>query len=158
VGDTLALPPLNAGLDYQLGGAYAPPAGVAIVSRDRRAAIAPGLYNICYVNGFQIQPDEEHFWLSEHAELVLRDSSGDPVVDEDWDEMMLDVSTDEKRAAIAEIVGGWIRGCAADGFDAVEIDNLDSFSRSGGLLGEDDNVEAMKLFVAAGHVANHGSA
>jgi hypothetical protein len=31
----LALPPLNEGFDYQLGGAYSPPAGVKIVSRDR---------------------------------------------------------------------------------------------------------------------------
>ena len=57
---TVTLPPVGGKLDYQLGGAYAPPAGVTIVSRDRKAA--PGraaLYNICYVNGFQIQPDEE---------------------------------------------------------------------------------------------------
>jgi len=150
-GAAVALPPPNGGLDYQLGGAYQPPAGVTIVSRDRREAIAEGLYNICYVNGFQIQPDEEDFWLTEHPDLVLRNSGGDPIIDQDWDEMMVDVSTDAKRAEVAVIVGGWIRGCAADGFDAVEIDNLDSFSRSEGLLDENDNVAAMSLFVAAGH-------
>ena len=53
------LPPHNANVDYQLGGAYAPPTGVEIVSRDRHATPAAALYSICYVNGFQIQPNEE---------------------------------------------------------------------------------------------------
>jgi hypothetical protein len=44
-----------------------------IVSRDRTASPAAGLYNICYVNGFQIQPDEEALWLAEHPDLILRD-------------------------------------------------------------------------------------
>jgi hypothetical protein len=146
-----ALPPVNAGLDYQLGGVYTPPDGVEIVSRDRTAPIAPGLYNICYVNGFQIQPNEEDFWLEDHPELILRDASGDPVIDADWDEMLIDVSTPEKRAAVAAIVGEWIRGCAADGFDAIEIDNLDSFSRSDGLLTEAHAVAAMRSFADAAH-------
>ncbi|GAB4201166.1 MAG: endo alpha-1,4 polygalactosaminidase [Sandaracinaceae bacterium] len=145
------LPPPNAGLDYQLGGAYPPPSGVGIVSRDRNADPAPGLYNVCYVNGFQIQPDEEAFWLAEHPDLILRDASGAPVIDADWDEMLLDVGTPERRAAIAEIVGAWIDGCAARGFDAVEIDNLDTFSRSSGLLSEDDCVAQMALFSARAH-------
>ena len=60
------------------------------VSRDREGSPAPGLYNICYVNGFQAQPSEESFWLDDHPELVLRDAAGDPVIDADWDEMLLD--------------------------------------------------------------------
>jgi hypothetical protein len=147
----LALPPANGGLDYQLGGAYEPPAGVTIVSRDRNASPAPGLYNLCYVNGFQIQPDEEAFWTSTHPDLILRDGSGDPVIDADWDEMLIDVSTPEKRAAVAAIVGAWIDGCADAGFDAIEIDNLDSFSRSTGLLTEEDAVATMRLFSDAAH-------
>src|SRR5690606_18115219 len=55
----MQLPPPNARFDYQLGGAYTPPGGVQIVSRDREATPAAGAYNICYVNGFQIQPGEE---------------------------------------------------------------------------------------------------
>lgn len=145
------LPPANAGLDYQLGGAYEPPAGVAIVSRDREAPIAAGLYNLCYVNGFQAQPNEEDFWLTQHPTLILRDEQGDPVIDADWDEMLLDVGTPEKRTAIAAIVGGWITGCADAGFDAIEIDNLDSFSRSGERLSEDDAVAMMRLFADAAH-------
>ena len=94
--------------------------GVEIVSRDRTAAPAPGLYNVCYVNGFQAQPNEEDFWLEQHPTLVLRDEQGDPVIDEDWDEMLLDVGTPEKRTAIAAIVGSWITGCKVAGFDAIE--------------------------------------
>jgi hypothetical protein len=149
----LALPPVNAPLDYQLGGAYTPPEGVEIVSRDRNASPAPGLYNICYVNGFQTQPDEEEWWLSMHPDLILRDENGDPVIDPDWDEMLLDISTPEKRAALAEIVGGWITDCGTDGFDAVEIDNLDTYSRSDGLLTQDHAVAFMSLLSQTAHDA-----
>jgi len=147
----LALPVVDGRFDYQLGGAYEPPAGVTIVSRDRMASPAQGLYNICYVNGFQIQPDEESFWLSDHPDLILRDMAGDPVIDPDWNEMFIDVGTPQKRDAVAAIVGGWIDGCVTDGFDAIEIDNLDSYSRSGGLLIEADAVAAMRSFAEIAH-------
>ena len=133
-GPSFTLPPANAAVDYQLGGAYSPASGVQIVSRDRTAPAAPGLYNICYVNGFQIQPGEEAFWEMQHPTLILRDSGGDPVIDADWNEMLVDVSTAAKRSAVAGIVADWIDGCATAGYDAIEIDNLDSFSRSGGRL------------------------
>ena len=49
-----ALPPTGGvGFDYQLGTAYKPAANVKIVTRDRTATIVKGLYNICYINGFQ---------------------------------------------------------------------------------------------------------
>jgi hypothetical protein len=124
---------------------------VMIVSRDRNASPAAGLYNVCYVNGFQIQPDEEAMWMRDHPDLILRDAGGAPVIDADWDEMLIDVSTPQKRSEVAAIVGGWIAGCERDGFDAIEIDNLDSFSRSGGLLAENDAVAAMRLFADAAH-------
>ncbi len=149
---SLTLPPVNARADYQLGGAYPPPTGVTVVSRDRSAAPAPGLYNICYVNGFQIQPDEEALWTGQHPDLILRDG-GTPVIDLDWNEMLIDTSTAAKRDAVAAIVGGWIDGCRAAGFDAVEIDNLDSYARSHALLTADDNVAAMALFAARAHAA-----
>ena len=152
----LTLPPLDAPLDYQLGGAYPPPAGGRIVARDRTAAPAVGLYNLCYVNGFQVQPDEAAGWLADHAELILRDDGGAPVIDADWNELLIDVGTEAKRAAVAAIVGDWIAGCARDGFDAIEIDNLDSYTRSGGRLSEDDAVDAMARFAAAAH--GHGLA
>ena len=145
------LPPVDAGVDYQLGGAYAPAAGVGVVSRDRNSAPAPGLYNICYVNGFQVQPDEAAWWSREHADLLLHDARGEPVIDADWNEPLLDISTPARRAAIASIVGGWIAGCERAGFDAIEIDNLDSYTRSGGRLTEADAVAAMRLFADAAH-------
>jgi hypothetical protein len=144
----LRLPPVNGALDYQLGGAYPPPDAVNVVSRDRTEAPAPGLYNLCYVNGFQVQPGEMGSW---DADLILRDAGGDPVIDEDWDEALLDVGTADKRSRIAAVIGGWIASCAADGFDAVEVDNLDSYSRSGGLLDEDAAVAFMQLLSAAAH-------
>lgn len=143
----LVLPPLDGGLDYQLGGAYDPPAGVTIVSRDRNAAPAPGLYNICYVNGFQIQPDETTFWMSMHPDLILRDNAG-PVIDVEWNEMLIDIRQGD---AVAAIEAEWIDGCKAAGFDAIEIDNLDSFSRSKGLLTADDAVAFMALLSAQAH-------
>jgi len=73
------------------------------------------------------------------------------VVDPDWDEIFIDVSSPQKREAVAAIVGGWIDGCASAGYDAIEIDNLDSFSRSGGLLTEEDAVATMRLFSERAH-------
>jgi hypothetical protein len=132
------LPTPNAGLDYQLGGAYEPAADVVIVSRDRTAQPDPARYNICYVNGFQTQPGEAELWAGERADLVLRDGAGTPMIDPEWpDEFILDVSTEAKRVRLLDIVGEWIDGCAATGFQAVEIDNLDTFSRFPDLLTED---------------------
>ncbi len=71
---SLTLPPANGGLDYQLGEAYPPPSGVVVVSRDRNMSPAPGLYTICYVNGFQTQPDERAFWETDHPDLLLNSS------------------------------------------------------------------------------------
>jgi len=150
---TPQLPPLNAAFDYQLGGAYAPPTGVTIVSRDRTAAIAPGLYNICYVNGFQIQPGEASVWQSQHADLILRTANGSPVIDAEWNEMLIDVSTPAKRTQVAAIAGDWITGCQRAGFAAVEIDNLDSYTRSQGLLSEDNAVAMMRAMSDAAHAA-----
>ena len=41
---TLALPPPNGGLDYQLGGAYEPTSDTKIVTRDRTEAPDPDRY------------------------------------------------------------------------------------------------------------------
>lgn len=146
------LPPVNAKADYQLGGAYPPPAGVMVVSRDRNDPPAAGIYNICYVNGFQIQPDEEAFWTGQHPDLILKDN-GTPVIDTEWNEMLIDVSTPAKRDGVAAIVDGWIDGCKTAGFAAIEVDNLDSYARSHSLLTADNNVAAMALFSAHAHAA-----
>ncbi|WUW26456.1 endo alpha-1,4 polygalactosaminidase [Streptomyces sp. NBC_01463] len=122
----VSLPPPHAGFDYQIGGAYTPPTGVQVVSRDHEAIPAAGLYNICYVNAFQAQPDAEGQW---DDDLLLRDASGEIVYDGDWGEAVLDIRTADKRQRIAAKVGGWIDGCAAKGFQAVEPDNYDTFTR-----------------------------
>jgi Glycoside-hydrolase family GH114 len=149
--DDLRLPPANAGFDYQLGGAYPPPPGVTVVSRDRTASPEPGLFNICYVNGFQVQPGEEGWWRANQPDLLLRDANGKVVIDRDWDEMMLDPTTAAKRDQLARVIGDWIAGCAADGFDAVEIDNLDTFTRTHGRIGEEDAVAQVRLYADAAH-------
>lgn len=123
----VALPPTSGGFDYQLGGAYE--ADVAVVVRDAGAEPLPGAYSICYVNGFQTQPDEADLWL-DHPELLLTEAHGDLVADPDWpDEYVLDPSTAAQREGILGLLGPVITGCAESGFDAVEIDNLDTWTR-----------------------------
>lgn len=144
----VTLPPAGALPDYQLGGAYDPPEGVGIVGRDRSAEPAAGLYSVCYVNGFQTQPGEFDAWPDD---LLLHD--GDEVVfDPDWpDEALLDTGSAGQRSRIAEIVVPWIEGCADAGFQAVEFDNLDSFSRSHGTLSLEDNLALAELLVDVAH-------
>ncbi|MEU0446945.1 endo alpha-1,4 polygalactosaminidase [Streptomyces tendae] len=145
---TYTPPPAHAGFDYQIGGAYTPPAGVEVVSRDHTAAPAPGLYNICYVNAFQAQPGAEQDW---DDDLLLRDANGDVVYDTDWGEAFLDIRTADKRERIAEQVGSWIHGCADKGFQAVEPDNYDSYTRAGDLLDAADAQGLIKLLAERAH-------
>ena len=143
-------PPAGAQPDYQLGGAYEPASGVVIVGRDRSADPADGLYSVCYVNGFQTQPGELDLW---DADLLLQ-RDGVPVFDPDWpDEALVDTSTAAKRDRIAALVTPWIEGCADAGFDAIEFDNLDSYTRSDGALTLDDNLALASLLVGAAHDA-----
>ncbi|MEV8392028.1 MULTISPECIES: endo alpha-1,4 polygalactosaminidase [unclassified Streptomyces] len=139
-GHAVREPRANDPFDYQLGGAYDPPEGVRTVIRDRTAAPDPdpGIYNICYINAYQTQPDAVAWWRKNHPDLLLRDADGAAVIDEDWAEPLLDIASDERRDRLAGIVGGWIDGCADRGFDAVEADNLDSYLRSDGLLDRAD--------------------
>ncbi|MEU4175771.1 endo alpha-1,4 polygalactosaminidase [Streptomyces sp. NPDC026589] len=139
--------------DYQIGGAYTPPAGVGAVSRDRGDEPAEGLYNVCYVNAFQTQPDALDRWEKDNPDLLLRDGDGDLVNDEEWGEALLDTSTADRRTRLADIVGGWVDGCAKSGFQAVEPDNLDSYERSKGLLTRAHNAAFAKLLADRAHAA-----
>lgn len=123
------LPPVSGSFDYQLGGA-ADTAGLTVVARDATASPMPGAYNVCYVNGFQTQPGDGERWLRDYGRAVLRDAGGEPVTDPDWpDEYVLDPSTAAQRALILDGLGPLLSGCADKGFDAVEIDNFDTFTR-----------------------------
>ncbi|MFG2140810.1 endo alpha-1,4 polygalactosaminidase [Streptomyces sp. NPDC048650] len=150
---SVVVPTANMTFDYQLGGPYAPPSGVRAVARDRTAPPAKGLYNICYVNAFQAQPDALHWWQRTHPDLLLRDSDGELIIDDDWNEALLDISSATKRTRLAAIVGGWIDGCARSGFQAVEPDNLDSYERSDGHLGKADNAAFAALLTDRAHTA-----
>jgi hypothetical protein len=143
-------PPAGAVPDYQLGGAYDPASEVGIVGRDRAADPADGVYSVCYVNGFQTQPGEFDLWDDD----LLLQRDGAPVFDPDWpDEALVDTSTPEQRERIAALVTPWIEGCADAGFDAVEFDNLDSYTRSDGALTLDGNLALATMLVDAAHDA-----
>ena len=146
------LPPAGAGFDYQLGGGYPLPDGVTVVARDSTDSPAEGAYGVCYVNGFQTQPGEGEHWLAEHPDLVLRDAGGEPFVDPGWpDEFLLDTSTAANREQIAALLGTVVASCLTSGFDAVEIDNLDSFARSGGALTIEDNIDLAARYARVAH-------
>jgi hypothetical protein len=153
---TVTLPPTGTDWDYQLGGTRPVPDHVGIVERDRRATPHAGTYDICYVNGFQTQADEKAFW-HRHWSLVLK-RDGKPVVDLVWGEWLLDIRSGPKRAALAAIVGRWTDRCARDGYAAVEYDNLDSFSRSHGLITTADTRRYASLLVGRAHDAGLAAA
>ncbi|MFD4572609.1 endo alpha-1,4 polygalactosaminidase [Streptomyces sp. NPDC058417] len=149
---SVTLPPTAAAWDYQIGAPYTPASDVKIVSRDYTAQPAEGLYNICYINAFQTQPADLADWP---AELVLRDANGAIVEDPEWeDEYMLDIRTPAKRTAILNKIKPWIDQCASKGFDAVEPDNYDHYTRSHDLINTDQSKEFMKLLVDYSHSKN----
>ncbi len=148
--------PSDGRLDYQLGGPYAPLDDVAVVDRDRTDPPVPGRFNLCYVNAFQTQPEDAAWWRKKHGELLVQ-RKGRFVTDPGWPgELLLNTSTKAKRAALMKVVGPWVDGCAADGFDAVEPDNLDSWTRSKKVLTRSDNVAFATLLAQRAHV--HGLA
>ncbi|KAH7100799.1 glycoside hydrolase family 114 protein [Auriculariales sp. MPI-PUGE-AT-0066] len=145
--------PANAKVDYQLGGAYTPASDVKVVTRDRSDSPVSGLYNICYVNAFQTQDSEYDFWFdnSTRAALVAK-QNGQYMEDPEWEgEYFLNTTTAANRQALATIVNGWIKGCADQGFNAIEPDNLDTFTRSSNLISRDNNLQYAKLFTDYAH-------
>lgn len=147
------LPAPDMMFDYQLGGADRPGRGVEIVVRDRTAAPANAGYDICYINGFQTQPDDSVNFAHEHPDLVVH-MNGAPLADPDWpNEFIFDTSTALKRATLGEIVGHWITGCKAAGYEAVEIDNVDSYTRSRSALTAADNTAMAAIYARLAHEA-----
>jgi len=127
--------PANVQWDYQIGGDHPPPAGVGVVVRDWFAGTPqPGAYSVCYVNAFQTQddeagvarPDERSAWP---RSLVLRQLGSDP----NWGgEYLIDLRSAAKRRRAARWVAPMLERCAEQGFVAVELDNLDSWTRFDG--------------------------
>ncbi len=142
--------PMGARVDYQLGGAYDPADDVTGVVRDRTDSPAAGLWSACYVNAFQTQPGTDEV----PEDLLVHDAAGARIEDPDWpDEFLLDIGSADQRDRVLDLVGGWFDGCAADGFDAVEPDNLDGWTRSQGLLTAEDAVAMAGLLVDRAHAA-----
>jgi Glycoside-hydrolase family GH114 len=153
--------PANAPFDYQIGGDYAIPPATSVVSRDWfiGTPIDEG-YSICYVNAFQTQsdevgidrPDEQSNWPSD---LVLTALGDDP----NWGgEYIVDISTSDKRTRAAAWLLPLIATCKDKGFDAVEFDNLDSWTRFdetplAGLVpfGQEEAVEFARIITELGH-------
>jgi hypothetical protein len=154
--ETVVLPPVHASFDYQIGGAYQPDDGVQVVTRDVKESPAKGLYNICYVNAFQTQQEGDVSGPQDwDKDLLLTDRNGEPVVDKDWDEVILDISEDGKRERIAEQIGKQIDQCDTKGFDAVELDNYDTYDRDvvNGALTAEDAQAYIRLLSAHAHAA-----
>lgn len=146
------LPPPNGRFDYQLGGAYKPLASVRIVDRDHTSMPAPGVYNICYINAFQTQAYQDRWWKHHHPGLLLRSPRGALIEDPGWPgEIILNTATAGDRRRLMTVEAGWLAGCKAKGFEAVEADNLDSNTRSRGELTEDEDVAFAKLLVRRAH-------
>lgn len=157
-GPVVELPPTSGSFDYQLGAAYLPEAGLDVVVRDAGAEPAAGAYNVCYVNGFQTQPDETDRWLGDNEELLLHDAAGELVVDPDWPgEYVLDPGTAERRERIVAVVGPVVTGCADAGYDAVEFDNLDTWTRftepAGGVVHRADALALAGEYLDLAHAA-----
>ena len=160
----LRLPPPGAAWDLQLGGDYPPGDGVTVVERDWFSGDPlPDGYSVCYVNAFQTQADDGTAQgegarpdLTSHwpTDLVLLDLD-----DPGWPgEHLVDISTPERRQDAVDHVTPMLESCAAKGFDAVEFDNLDSWTRLEGTdragdvpFGQDEAVAYARLLVAAAH-------
>ncbi|KAH6906477.1 glycoside hydrolase family 114 protein [Coprinopsis sp. MPI-PUGE-AT-0042] len=150
----ITLPQGNGKFDYQLGGAYDPPSGTVTVVRDRTDPIAADLYNVCYINAFQTQPDQEDtdWWKQNHDNLLLRRSNGSYFIDPNWPkEIILDTRGEANQQAIADILNEWINECATNGFKAIEPDNLDTWTREDSPLSQDDNLAVAKLIADHAH-------
>nr|GAT51630.1 predicted protein [Mycena chlorophos] len=123
--------------DYQIGGSFTPVSSVTTVSRDNSDEPAEGLYNICYVNAFQAQEEDSNWWLQNAPQLLLQEN-GQPVKDPDWDEYIFNTTTDANRQALAAILEPTIQTCATKGFNAIEPDNLDTYTRFSSLTKADN--------------------
>jgi hypothetical protein len=130
-GASVSPPPRGARLDYQLGADYRLPSGTRVVVRDWFAGRAPKhVYAICYVNAFQTQPDEPGVERPDERSAWPQQLVLGELEDPGWPgELLIDISGAAARTAALNHVAPMIRACARKGFEAVEFDNLDSWTR-----------------------------
>jgi hypothetical protein len=147
----VTLPPVHGRFSYQIGGAFHPGRSVQIVDRDHNARADPSAYSICYINAYQAQTAGVSWWRAHHPRLLLRGRNGRLVIDTGWDEPLLNIATRTDRRELAKVVGRWIDGCAEHGYQGVEPDNLDSYTRSHHLLTAADAFAYARLLVARAH-------
>lgn len=82
------LPPTSGVFDYQLGGSADhveqddESTQLDVVVHDAREEPLEGAYSICYVNGFQTQPEDAEFW-HDHTDLLLWDGD-EPATGPGW--------------------------------------------------------------------------
>lgn len=111
-------------------------------------------YSICYVNAFQTQPDcngctdRPDYTSNWPAEVVITD-----LEDPEWGgEFLINLSTTALQATAADHVQQMIQTCATKGYDAIEFDNLDSFTRySDTGFGQADAVAYATMLVTRTH-------
>lgn len=73
------------------------------------------------------------------------------MIDEDWNEALLDIRGLDKQRRVAAKIGALVDVCADKGFQAVEPDNYDSYTRSSGLLSAEDAQAFIRLLAAHAH-------
>ena len=111
---------------------------------------AAGLYNICYVNAFQTQPHEESFWEASSRVHLITFADGNRRYDGDWGEFAFDISTDRNAMSLPLSSMPGSPSCKNDGFNAVEPDNLDTYTRFSG-IDEADATAYARLLIDHAH-------
>ena len=108
-----------------------------------------GRYNVCYVNGFQTQPDEQRFWKKRTAAgAQARRPAGRR---RGVGRVAARHPHEGEARALARIVGRWTDGAPTTASTAVEYDNLDSFTRSHRLLERRHAIAFARLLVRRAH-------
>lgn len=140
-------PPPGVGFDYQLGGDYPLPEGAELVVRQWADGEPDDeAYSVCYVNAFQTEAEPGS---ADHADNWPPGTVWLEGEDPAWPgEHPIDLSSNRQRRTAAEFVQARLEECRARGFDAVELDNLDTFLRyPDAPFDRDDTIAYARLLV-----------
>lgn len=142
-------PPPGVGFDYQLGGDYPLPAGAELVVRQWSGGSADeDAYSVCYINAFQTEAEPGHpDSIINWPEGLVWDEAEDP----EWPgEHPIDISSNRNRRTAVDFITHRFQECVERGFDAVELDNLDTFTRyPDAPFDRDDAIAYARLLVDA---------